>query len=372
MKPDKPRHRTSRKPIATGPEHRVIQESIEVRGDSPGSSTIGVSGLTLRWGVRTPIRDQLGEYGEVNTRGCVTNLATADVRFLVGHDQSSIPLGRTTAGTMQLRDESDGLWIDVELSKSNRTAMDLVDATRRGDISGLSVGFSVPEGGDSWNYDYTERVINRMNLLEVSAVAFPAVESTSLSLAQRFARAANAQEMARLVTLHNDLVTQIRSGATISKSTASALQNALSHLIGAQAHNDAAHGHVSGLLDMYKGGVDGTQTGGYPGPGTAADGSGSRAWTRNDIKYMMRKLKRQERAFRAMSTDMMRDIRETEALKKLAKQIEEKRGKLSVTFTIEDLEEDLAELEDHPQWMVPDVPGAPRHDVLTNKYVKAS
>ena len=48
--------------------------------------------------------------------------------LLVGHDSSSIPLARTSAGTMELLDTSHGLEFDAKLSRESNLANDAIPA----------------------------------------------------------------------------------------------------------------------------------------------------------------------------------------------------------------------------------------------------
>lgn len=106
-----------------------------------------------------------------------------DVRALVDHDSGKV-IGRTKAGTLMLRKSRRGL--EVEIDPPNTTAArDLLESIERGDISGMSFGFRVLS--DEWHMDDGEPVrdVTDMIIYEVSAVAFPAYESTSVDVAKR-------------------------------------------------------------------------------------------------------------------------------------------------------------------------------------------
>ena len=55
---------------------------------------------------------------------------------------------------------------------------------QRGDISGMSFGFTVPAGGDSW--DYTKalalRTVNKAVLHEITITSNPAYRNTEVAL----------------------------------------------------------------------------------------------------------------------------------------------------------------------------------------------
>lgn len=140
-----------------------------------------------------------GCYAEVIDRGALDGTDLRDVRFLVGHNTSMIPLARSRRNnansTMQMEVDENGMAIRVDLdTENNSEARALYSATKRGDISGMSFMFTVD--GEEWenlDSDYPTRHIRSLGrVFEVSAVAFPAYEQTSLE-----ARSAEALENAR-------------------------------------------------------------------------------------------------------------------------------------------------------------------------------
>ena len=140
-----------------------------------------------------------GYYSEIIDRGALDETDLRDVRFLVGHNTSMIPLARSRRNnansTMQMEIDENGMAIRVDLdTENNSEAKALYSATKRGDISGMSFMFTVDK--DEWenlDSDYPTRHIKTLGrVFEVSAVAFPAYEQTSLE-----ARSAEALESAR-------------------------------------------------------------------------------------------------------------------------------------------------------------------------------
>ncbi len=111
-----------------------------------------------------------------------------DVRALADHDSGKV-LGRTKAGTLQLRKDKRGLSIIIEPDPEISYAKDLMRSVSRGDISGMSFGFRVLEGGDDWREDPETgmpiRDVFDMRISEVSVVAFPAYQATDVMVSQR-------------------------------------------------------------------------------------------------------------------------------------------------------------------------------------------
>ena len=132
----------------------------------------------------------LGWIREVIEPGALDNADLKDVRFLVGHDTSGIPLARSRNNnensTMQLTVNENGMDIRVDLDIENNTrAKELYSAVKRGDITGMSFMFTVDK--DAWEDLESDQPLRRITAIsrvfEVSAVTFPAYEGTSLEAA---------------------------------------------------------------------------------------------------------------------------------------------------------------------------------------------
>ena len=129
----------------------------------------------------------MGWYDEVIAPGALDNTDLKDVRFLIGHDTSMVPLARSrnnnANSTMQLIRNEAGMDIRVDLDvENNQNSRMLYSATERGDITGMSFAFVVD--GDAWDdidSEHPKRTIRSIRrVFEVSAVAFPAYEGTKL------------------------------------------------------------------------------------------------------------------------------------------------------------------------------------------------
>lgn len=143
-----------------------------------------VVGMPIVFGSRT----NLGFFDEMIDSHALDNTDLKDVRFLVNHDTSKIPLARSrnnnANSTMQMEITEAGMNIRVDLdTENNSDARNLYSAIKRGDISGMSFAFLVD--GEEWTdleSDHPTRTITSISrVLEVSAVTFPAYEATSIS-----------------------------------------------------------------------------------------------------------------------------------------------------------------------------------------------
>ena len=118
-----------------------------------------------------------------------------DVRALVNHD-TTLVLGRTTAGTLELRVDEAGLWGRVKVNPNDQDAMNLYERVKRGDVNQCSFGFDIlsekneqmPDGRTLWT-------ILRVKLYEVSVCTFPAYEDTAVVARKRDYDAIRAREL---------------------------------------------------------------------------------------------------------------------------------------------------------------------------------
>lgn len=153
-------------------------------------------------------RTNLGDFDEIIDAGALDSADLTDIRFLVNHNTSMIPLARSRRNngnsTMKLTPDAQGLNMDfVKLDTENNTdARALYSAVGRGDISGMSFMFFVD--GESWDNLEGEHPIRHItkigSVVEVSAVTFPAYESTEIyarSEAAALDSAKNVLEKAR-------------------------------------------------------------------------------------------------------------------------------------------------------------------------------
>lgn len=169
--------------------------TFEIRAESDENGSI-LTGRPIVYNSRT----DLGWFDEVIDSGALDGADLTDVRFLVNHDTSKIPLARSRRNngksTMQFSVDQQGMLLDwVRLdTENNAEARALYSAVQRGDITGMSFMFSVDsETWDDLDTDHPLRHIVKIgSVVEVSAVTFPAYEATDIQ-----ARSKEALENAR-------------------------------------------------------------------------------------------------------------------------------------------------------------------------------
>lgn len=178
-------------------------------------------------------RTDLGYFDEIIESGALDKADLRDVRFLVNHDTSRIPLARSrnnnANSTMQMTLDNEGMAIRVNLdTKNNSEARNLYSAIQRGDITGMSFMFSVDkEDWENLESDHPLRRIRSIsNVVEVSAVTFPAYEDSSISVRNKEAldNAKLALESAKR-SQKEALESEARSELELAKAKAHALLN---------------------------------------------------------------------------------------------------------------------------------------------------
>ena len=111
--------------------------------------------------------------------GAFANSLSGDIRALINHD-TTLVLGRTTAHTLELRDDSHGLFGSVIINREDQDAMNAYARVKRGDVSQCSIGFEiVREDTDIRDDGSIHWTIREANLAECSLCTFPAYQETN-------------------------------------------------------------------------------------------------------------------------------------------------------------------------------------------------
>ena len=104
-----------------------------------------------------------------------------DIRILVDHD-TRLVLGRTGAGTAQVRVDERGVWGHVDINPNDSDAVNAHARVERGDVTQGSFGFDILEEETEYREDGSVHfTIKKVELYELSVVTFPAYEETSIS-----------------------------------------------------------------------------------------------------------------------------------------------------------------------------------------------
>lgn len=117
--------------------------------------------------------------------GAFDGTISGDVRALIDHE-TRLVLGRTTAGTLQLRQDEHGLWGHVDVNPKDVDAMNLVARLERGDVNQCSFGFDITDEEIEFREDGSIHwTIKAVKLYEVSVCTFPAYTETGVALRRK-------------------------------------------------------------------------------------------------------------------------------------------------------------------------------------------
>ena len=114
--------------------------------------------------------------------GAFSGSISGDVRALINHD-TTLVLGRSKAGTLELREDAHGLWGKILVNPNDVDAMNLYSRVKRGDVDQCSIGFEIrsedTEIREDGSMHWTIKEVDP--LYEVSCCTFPAYEETNIA-----------------------------------------------------------------------------------------------------------------------------------------------------------------------------------------------
>lgn len=108
---------------------------------------------------------------------------------------TGLPLGRTTAGTLRLKDGPEALEFEIDPPDTTE-GRDLMTSAKRRDTKGSSFGFRVPKGGERWVYESGQRIreIHKAVLTDISPTPYPVYPGNDVRVAMRSLEAWQAEE----------------------------------------------------------------------------------------------------------------------------------------------------------------------------------
>ena len=154
-------------------ELRSIPTKFETREE--GDSLI----IDAYFAVYNSVYDIAPGMSESITPGAFAGSLSGDIRALINHD-TTLVLGRTTAHTLELRDDSHGLFGSVIINREDQDAMNAYARVKRGDVSQCSIGFEIVREDTEIREDGSVHwTITEANLAECSLCTFPAYQETN-------------------------------------------------------------------------------------------------------------------------------------------------------------------------------------------------
>lgn len=166
---------------------RTVAELCELRAED-GEDGPKITGYASVF--NSPSVD-LGGFTEIIAPGAFKkSLSRGDeVVALIEHQGGLATLGRRSAGTLKLQEDSKGLRTTI-VPPNTTAGKDAVELVRRGDLAKMSFAF-IPRD-EEWDKDFAVRTIKEADIFDVSLVAQPAYANTSAGL-----RSMKAQERRR-------------------------------------------------------------------------------------------------------------------------------------------------------------------------------
>lgn len=172
---------------------------VEIREEDNGE--VRVSGYAAVFGEETNIG---GMFTEVIERGAFTDaVGRDDVVFLINHE--GLPLARTRSGTLILREDEKGLFMEASLDMTDPDVRSIVPKMKRGDLDKMSFAF-IPTR-QSWDETSAtpKRMIQEAQLFDVSIVTTPAYSGTDIGLRSLEAHRASQSQSARRLRMKSRL-----------------------------------------------------------------------------------------------------------------------------------------------------------------------
>lgn len=155
-------------------------ETKEFRAISDKEMTIG--GYAAVFNTKTTIETFIGSFDEEIAPGAFrTSIASGDVRALWSHN-TDIVIGSTKNGSLKLSEDNVGLQFELKLPNTT-DGRDAYELIKEQYVTGVSFGFRVKK--EEWTKgkgdESDSRRILDVELLEISPVAFPAYEASTVA-----------------------------------------------------------------------------------------------------------------------------------------------------------------------------------------------
>ena len=131
-------------------QEKRFYEGLEARMNENGE---GMSGLGIVTNSRTLLfrtADGRNIYEEISPEAVANYELNEDIISAFNHNYEKI-LGRTSANTLAIVKEADGLRYSIPSLPNTSYGNDLKEQLKRGDVRGSSFVFTIADGGESWS-----------------------------------------------------------------------------------------------------------------------------------------------------------------------------------------------------------------------------
>lgn len=126
------------------------------------------------------------KYYEKVNQNAFTGADMSDVAFKYNHDDAALILARTRNKTLQLSVDNQGLKVRADIADTT-TGRDVYTLIQREDLDKMSFAFTVAADqvtNDDENKTSTREILKFDKIFDVSAVDFPAYDTTDISVVE--------------------------------------------------------------------------------------------------------------------------------------------------------------------------------------------
>lgn len=149
--------------------------------DANGTTTKQIQGYAVMFDTESV---DLGGFTEVIKQNALDEIDLSDVKLIYAHENNSI-LARQSAGNLTTKVDDKGLFFVATLNDST-LANDVYEDIKVGNLRGMSFGFTIPSGGDTWARKPDGTLLHTVNKIgevtELTITAYPAYQDTSVEL----------------------------------------------------------------------------------------------------------------------------------------------------------------------------------------------
>lgn len=163
----------------------LAERSYEFRAASVTGDGGVLEGYAAVFDAPARIRSWDGDFTETIRRGAFADSIAARTPVLQFDHGRDARVGSVPIGSIEdLREDDKGLYVFARLF-DNDVVLPVRQAIAGKAIRGMSFRFEVPDGGDRWSRDKTQREIHRADVAELGPVVFPAYDTTSVTVRLR-------------------------------------------------------------------------------------------------------------------------------------------------------------------------------------------
>ena len=108
-------------------------------------------------------------------KGAFVDSLDKGIPMFINHNHNEMPVG-----TFKGEEDDTGLFVEGSINLKHKDGTTVYSAIKRGDVSGMSIGFQMGKDGYT-NKEDGGRIINKVDLQEVSIVTYPCEDMARIS-----------------------------------------------------------------------------------------------------------------------------------------------------------------------------------------------